>query len=144
MATIKIGGRPYLDTASAPKIEDLLSVNGALKVYVDSLAAGEDQSLDVQHVIDSCDTYTVTATGTVFSGPGIVKGFTVNAVGTGTTVTVYDNTSATGTAIYISGTLSTVGAVVTFPSDRILTTGLHVVIGGTGSPVLIFDAKASA
>lgn len=142
MATIKIGGRPYLDTAAAPKIEDLLSVNGALKVYVDSLAAGEDQSLDVQHVAPYAEPYRVTADGQVITGPCIVYGF-VTTAGTSPTLALYDGTSTSGTLIYGGGATETAGAIKNLSAAIYCATGLYADVGGT-SPAFTVYALAAA
>lgn len=83
---------------------------------------------------------TLTATGTAFTGACEFRGITVRAIsGTPQTVTVYDATSATGTAI----ATFTVSALGTYYWDgdwatagngnggrRINSTGCHVVISG--------------
>jgi hypothetical protein len=89
---------------------------------------------------------TLTATGTAQTGAGYFRGIVVRAIdGAPQTVTVYDATSATGTAIAVF-TASAVGTFYwdgdwTTPGNgkggrRPLTTGCHVVIsGGTSRTV---------
>lgn len=86
-------------------------------------------------------------TGIAMSPNGVEYGGIQMAVaGTSTTVTIYDNTAASGTpAIPTTGTLSAVGAFVSAfgPSATSIptpgsgvrfTSGIYVQIGGTGSP----------
>jgi len=69
----------------------------------------------------------VTATGVVWSAPGYLLGVLVNASSSGT-LTLYDNTAASGTKI--ATTLSvTAGQYVPIPAA--LAVGLHCTIGGT-------------
>jgi hypothetical protein len=88
----------------------------------------------------------VTATGQVL-GQGVeFGGAFLSVAGTSTTLTAYDNTSAAGNPVIpVSATL-TVGQFVppngglpvgaALPAEGVmLTTGLYVTVGGTGSPV---------
>jgi len=79
----------------------------------------------------------LTATDTAFTGACEYAGFHVRAiVGASQTVTVYDNTSATGTPIHTE----TVSATGYFPwagnKRRLNSTGCHVVISGGTSRTL--------
>ena len=71
----------------------------------------------------------LTATGTAFTGPCELAGFDCTAVTSSPTITIYDNTSAAGTVIVPTTTL-TVGRTE-FAYKRALTTGCHVVLSGT-------------
>jgi hypothetical protein len=73
---------------------------------------------------------TQAAAATLKTGTGKFYGFTVTA-STGGTITVYDNTAASGTVLFTKSSLA-VGEVVTFDGLGIAAgTGLHVVLGGT-------------
>lgn len=77
-------------------------------------------------------TVTQAAPVTVKSGPGALVGITVTASSAGT-VTVYDNTAASGTVLFTKSSLA-VGDVVHFGGLGLAcNTGLHVVVGGTGT-----------
>lgn len=64
----------------------------------------------------------------VKTGPGILKGLSVNTAGSSWTATIYDGTSTSGKWLYTVN-LNTVGPV-TFP-DTIFNTGLFIVTAGT-------------
>ena len=74
---------------------------------------------------------TQAAAVTVKTGPARLYGFTCTASSSGT-ITVYDNTAASGTVLFTDATL-TVGETVTFPFGIAAGTGLHVVCGGTAT-----------
>lgn len=66
------------------------------------------------------------------AGPAGLGGFTVVA-STGASITVYDNTTNSGTILYTKSGLA-VGEVVTFGNFLLAAgTGLYVVVGGTGT-----------
>ena len=68
------------------------------------------------------------ATTTVFTGPGILDGVTVNSVGATSSVVIYDNIAASGT---ILATINTISAYGNFPYNGLFHTGLTVVVTGT-------------
>jgi len=68
---------------------------------------------------------TSATTTNVVSGPGVLKSITVNTTAAGT-ITIYDNTSATGTKI---GTLKSSVAEGTYDFSAAFTTGLTIVTG---------------
>ena len=75
---------------------------------------------------------TQAAAATVKSGPAALYGIVVTASTSGT-VTVYDNTAASGTVLFTKSSL-TVGDVIHFGGLAIAAkNGLHVVVGGTGT-----------
>ncbi len=93
------------------------------------------------------NTKVVTATGTVLNAGDEFGGISMVVAGTSTTVTAYDNTEASGQVqIPISAAL-TVGQFVppnALPVDADLPAvgvrlknGLHLVVGGTGSPTFL-------
>ena len=69
-----------------------------------------------------------TATGTAFTGPCELAGYDCVAVTASPTITIYDNTSATGNIIVPTTTL-TLGRVE-FAWKRALSVGCHVVLSG--------------
>jgi hypothetical protein len=94
---------------------------------------------------------TLTATGTAFTGACEFRGVNVRAInGTPQTVTVYDNTSASGTPIatftvsalgyfYWDGNMTTPG--VGNGARRVNSTGCHVVISGGTSRTIDVDVS---
>lgn len=115
-------------------------LNGA---QVDGIDAGNivDAEGGVFALSEAVAVVTRTATGTAFSGACEFRGFVVRAETGGTAdVTIYDATSATGTAImtvanittgtyYWDGDHATAG--VGNGGRRVNSTGCHVVIAGT-------------
>lgn len=74
---------------------------------------------------------------TVKTGPAGLFGLIVTASTSGT-VTVYDNTAASGTVLFTKTTLA-VGEVIHFGGLGIAAkNGLHVVVGGTGTVNILY------
>lgn len=97
-----------------------------------------DSTGAVRALSEASPVITITATGTAISGANEYGGYVVRAVAGGTpTLTLYDATSATGTPIVGPVNITATGP---FPwmgpgttQRRVNTTGLHAVIGGTGT-----------
>lgn len=82
-------------------------------------------------------TITNAAPATVKQGPAGFFGFTVTA-STSASITVYDNTAASGTPLY-SKTGLALGEVVHFGGLGFAAkNGLHVVVGGTGTVNVLY------
>ena len=82
-------------------------------------------------------TVTQAAAATVKSGPAGLYGIIVTASTSGT-VTVYDNTTASGTVLFTKSSLS-VGDVIHFGGLGIAANnGIHVVCGGTATVNVMF------
>jgi hypothetical protein len=80
---------------------------------------------------------TQAAAATVKTGPAGLFGLIVTASTSGT-VTVYDNTAASGTVLFTKTTLA-VGEVIHFGGLGIAAkNGLHVVVGGTGTVNILY------
>lgn len=80
---------------------------------------------------------TQAAAATVKTGPAGLFGIIVTASTSGT-VTVYDNTAASGTVLFTKTTLA-VGEVIQFGGLGIAAkNGLHVVVGGTGTVNILY------
>jgi hypothetical protein len=80
---------------------------------------------------------TQAAATTVKSGPAALYGLTVTA-STGGTVTIYDNTAASGTVLFTKSSLA-VGDVIHFGGNALAAgNGLHVVCGGTATVNVMF------
>lgn len=91
----------------------------------------------------------VTATGTVLAKGEVFGGILMPTAGTTTTITAYDDTSAVAgnlliatTAVLTAGQfVDPTGGVVAITGNRslsdgiLMARGLHVAVGGTGSPV---------
>jgi hypothetical protein len=81
---------------------------------------------------------TQAAAATVKSGPAKFYGFIVTASSSGT-VTIYDNTSATGTVLFTKASLAA-GDVVHFGGvGMAANNGLHVVCGGTATVNVMYQ-----
>lgn len=81
-------------------------------------------------------TVTQAAAATVKSGPAKLFGVVVTASTAGT-VTIYDNTAASGTVLFTKSSLA-VGDVIHFGGTAIAAKlGLHVVCGGTATVVVL-------
>lgn len=74
------------------------------------------------------------ATTTVKTGPGALHSITLNTCIASATVTVYDNTSAAAPVIATLTCPATVTNPVTLIYDARFSTGLTVVLAGTGAP----------
>lgn len=75
---------------------------------------------------------TTSTTTTVKSGSGILVSIVVSSKGTvASTLTVYDNTAASGTVIAVIDSLNNVG---TFTFNCVFSTGLTIVSTGTVAP----------
>ena len=80
---------------------------------------------------------TQAASATIKTGPAGLFGIIVTASTSGT-VTVYDNTAASGTVLFTKTTLA-VGEVIQFGGLGIAAkNGLHVVVGGTGTVNILY------
>lgn len=80
---------------------------------------------------------TQAAAATVKSGPGGFYGVVVTESTSGT-VTVYDNTAASGTVLFTKSSLA-VGDVIHFGGAAIAAkNGIHVVVGGTGTVNVLY------
>jgi hypothetical protein len=85
-------------------------------------------------VANGFDSTSITSTTTLKANSGVIKGFFVSANNAGT-VTIYDNTAASGTTILASFTIPALGW---YELGSIgFGTGLHVVIGGTSATVTV-------
>jgi hypothetical protein len=97
--------------------------------------------LDIR-LLNSYRNLTGNATATVKSGAGYLHAIAVNDNNTGGTITIYDNTAASGTKIATlqlatpsGGLLSTTGlqAPVALPIGVVFTTGLTIVTAGSSN-----------
>lgn len=80
---------------------------------------------------------TQAAAATLKTGPAKLFGLTVTASTAGT-VTIYDNTAASGTVLFTKSSLA-VGEVIHFGGVGLAAnTGLHVVCGGTATVNVMF------
>jgi hypothetical protein len=87
------------------------------------------------------------ATTTIFSGPGEFYGISIITPGTGSAVTVYDNTAGSGTLLTPSAVATTAAQTaaipIGIPGDGVAcTTGLTVVT--TGSPAAVLNVYYQA
>lgn len=97
--------------------------------------AGEDLTNDVMKVEEQMLGYTTTTRGTanaVKTGAGFIHSVTFDRVTNGTTLTLYDALTVTGSPIDTI-TLDTTSTPFTLVYDQLLTTGLTVVTGGVGA-----------
>lgn len=126
--------QPDFGTAGTPS-PDVLTVQG--------ISGGEPLSVDViQPVItklapSSYSHLNANGTTTVKSGAGVLRRIVVNTKGsTANTLTIYDNTTATGAVIGAVDTVNAAGGAFDYELD--FTTGLTVVLaGGTAADITI-------
>lgn len=91
--------------------------------------------MSVQYV--SYANVTQAAAATIKTGPAKLFGLTVTASSSGT-VTIYDNTAASGTVVFTKASLA-VGDVIHFGGTGIAAkNGLHVVCGGTATVNVLY------
>ena len=79
---------------------------------------------------------TTATTTTVKSGRGILRGIAVNTTAAGT-ITVYDNTAASGTKIGTIAASVTPGLYLSLPA--VFTTGLTIVTGAASDLTVYFE-----
>ena len=88
--------------------------------------------------------FTANGTTTIFTGPGIIYGFAVLVAGVTSTITLYDNTAASGNLLFPSAastasTAPSFGPGFGYPENGVeCKTGLTVVLaGGTAATVAV-------
>lgn len=114
---------------------------------------GEDANLDRVWggaKVTSTRYTAATAGNQLVTGAGVFYGVKITTIGTSTTVVIYDNTAASGRKLIdisspANGDYTPArGAKGSAPSVAVpFTNGLHVVIGGTGSPDVEVDYLAA-
>lgn len=112
--------------------EDIAATNGALHVYQASLSYGESQQFNRTFGGGLADYSNKTATGSIKSGAGVAYGYIVTTAMSAAATTVYDNTSATGTILFVIPASTAVGTYI-FPVGVQFTTGLYASFAGTGT-----------
>ncbi len=144
MSTVKVGGRPYVEVSGGAKIEDVNSLNGALMTYDTSVPPGGDLSTAAGSGGRTwggpkADSKTaITATGTVKSGAGYYYGWIVTTALSAAAVTIYDNTVASGTVIDVIAASTAAGTRGVLPTPIPCSTGIHAVVGGTGTILFLY------
>lgn len=93
---------------------------------------GAGHDFDRLAVASIVDHYLVSATATVIAGPALVAGI-ICLAGTNPTLTLYDDSSATGDPVFPAAAL-TIGVPVLFTHPIRFLTGVHAVVGGTSTP----------
>lgn len=115
----------------------------AAHVSDQAVTEGQATGRDIDHLaaIGVCQAFDITATGTVagLAAGSVIVSMETIAVGTSSTLTLYDNTSAAGTIVMpavATGTVNVLGYQRNFAGGNgaLLVNGLHAVVGGTGSP----------
>jgi hypothetical protein len=121
-------------TPSAPQVVSASSLvpGGTLAPIVSSGGYWFDSLGNVVSLVESTDYISTSSTGTVFTGLCELAGYDVVSVTPGATVTVYDNTSASGVVVVPTTVLNSVGRTE-FQWKRVLKLGCHVVISGTAT-----------
>jgi len=84
------------------------------------------------------DARSLTATGTIHTGPGVFKGINICAGADAATATVYDNTSAAGRIICKVGAAIGLSKESYPPGGVLCSIGIHVVITGTTPQVNVY------
>ena len=119
-------------TPSAPQVASASSLvpGGVLAPIVSSGGYWFDSLGNVVSLVESTDYVSTSSTGTVFTGLCELAGYDVVSVTPGATVTVYDNTVASGVVVVPTTVLNSVGRTE-FQWKQVLKLGCHVVISGT-------------
>lgn len=108
--------------------------NGLPMMYIDIFGDGTAYAIATKVMPPSYAYRNLTANATtvVKSGAGLLKGIFVNSLGTGTaSITVYDNTAASGTKI---ATINAALLIGPFEYEATFTTGLTVVVASLLPP----------
>ena len=122
-ATLHIKDTAVLNTNGDPTWQPVKGISGALGTTLNSLLAGENQSLDRQFGGGLASYSSVTADKAVKTGAGVLYG--VHCLTNGTMAAIYDNTSAAGQALMIPGAM-TAGQTVSFSGLGVaFTTGCY-------------------
>jgi len=128
-----LGSLPAVANAAAPtwtegnQVSQSSDLSGNQRVTLGTLIAGEDLTVNVIKVEQRFTYAAITSatTTTIKSGTGFLHAVTVTG-GTAGTITVFDNTAGSGTAI---ATFSSTNALATYIFDVSFSTGLTVVTG---------------
>ncbi len=120
-----------LNTSGAGFTEDINSTAGALHVYQASLSAGESQQFDRTFGGSLAQYSNATANKLIKTGTGVAYGYIVTKDMSAAT-TIYDNTSAAGTVLFVIPASTGVG-VYQFPVGVQFNTGLYASFAGTGT-----------
>ncbi len=80
-----------------------------------------------------------TGTGTIKAGAGYYHGYVVTTALSAATVTIYDNTSATGTVIDVIPASTAAGTRGMLANPIPIGTGIHAVFAGTGTVLFVYD-----
>ena len=83
--------------------------------------------------------FTTTSTGTLLTGTHYVTGIALHCSATGGTVSIYDNTSATGTPVIQVHLAANDEVIQELPNIR-FNTGVHVVISAGTMNIAVFVA----
>lgn len=121
-----------LNPSGAGLTEDINATNGALHVYQAALSAGESQQFDRTFGGPLAQYSNKTASGSVKSGAGVAYGYIVTVAMSAAATTIYDNTSAAGTVLFVIPASTAVG-VYQFPTGVQFNTGLYASFAGTGT-----------
>lgn len=128
--------------ATTGDVADASSTNPA-PVTLSTTISGESQTLNrlFGGSMPLRTSQSTSAGATIKSGAGALYGYICTALGTTPTIDFYDNTTASGTKLVPQNTGSAVGnfpaivvgSMVMLTHPIPFTTGLHCVIGGTGT-----------
>lgn len=112
--------------------EDIAATSNALHVYKASLDAGENQQFDRSFGGPLAQYSNATTDKLIKTGAGVAYGYIVTTAMSAAATTVYDNTSATGTVLFVIPASTAVGAYQ-FPVGVQFNTGLYADFAGTGT-----------
>jgi len=121
-----------LNPSGAGFTEDINSTAGALHVYQASLSAGESQQFDRTFGGPLAQYNNATASEAIKTGAGVAYGYIVTTAMSAAATTVYDNTAASGTVLFVIPASTAVG-VYQFPVGVKFNTGLYASFAGTGT-----------
>lgn len=112
--------------------EDINATSNALHVYKASLDAGENQQFDRTFGGALANYENATASELIKTGAGVAYGYIVTTAMSAAATTIYDNTSAAGTVLFVIPASTGVG-VYAFPVGVQFNTGLYASFAGTGT-----------
>lgn len=141
MSTVKVGGRPSVETAGGPKIEDIKSTGGALHVNNVANEPGMDSTFDRTWGGGMAKTVSLSADGQVgIAGPCIYYGYLVTTALSAATINVRDATGAgSGTIVDIIAASAAAGVQNRLPVGIYCSTGCYADFNGTGTVTFFYQ-----
>lgn len=127
------------DSADPSKTMQVSGTSNAQHVLDVAVHPGEDSTFDRTWGGPKATTKAAaTGTGTVVSGAKYYYGYIVTTVIGAGTVTIYDNTAASGTVIDLIPAATAAGTRGVLPCPVPCSTGIHAVFASTGTVLFLY------